>query len=219
MKKLLIFIFILIAAVSCNNASKTGTSYNNSSNNNTEQGSNEEGNQTGEDSSTEQGGSTNTGEDDNTDNTIKTDNDWKNKLSGRRIQNGNTKYEFDKDSNIYVNQETEIRWTFVKYLGNDKALYSENIDPSNMLFNEPSDKIEKIYSILTIMPPNDNIYFLDGYKITSWTENYKIKIRAFYSGNKSEPELADWPAYPHMTEVDLDTTQKGGNWGYLNPVK
>lgn len=55
MKKLLIFIFILIAVVSCNNASKTGTSYNNSSNNNTEQGSNEEGNQTGEDSSTEQG--------------------------------------------------------------------------------------------------------------------------------------------------------------------
>lgn len=202
MKKLLIF--ILIAVVSCNNANKTGSSYNNS-NNNTEQGSNEEGN--------------NTEEDNNTDNTIKNDNYWKNKLSGRRIQNGNTKYEFDKDSNIYVNQETEIRWTFVKYLGNDKALYSENIDPSNMLFNEPSDKIEKIYSILTIMPPNDNIYFLDGYKITSWTENYKIKIRAFYSGNKSEPELADWPAYPHMTEVDLDTTQKGGNWGYLNPVK
>ena len=119
---------ILIFSISCNNASKTGSSYNNS-NNNTEQGSNEEGN--------------NTKEDNNTDNTIKNDNYWKNKLSGRRIQNGNTKYEFDKDSNIYVNQETEIRWTFVKYLGNDKALYSENIDPSNMLFNEPSDRIEK----------------------------------------------------------------------------
>ncbi|WP_300754599.1 hypothetical protein [uncultured Brachyspira sp.] len=44
MKKLLIFIFILIAAVACNNANKTGSSYNNSSNDNTEQGSNEEGN-------------------------------------------------------------------------------------------------------------------------------------------------------------------------------
>ncbi|MDO7019934.1 hypothetical protein Q5M86_04000, partial [Brachyspira innocens] len=175
---------------SCNNANKTGSSYNNSNNDNTEQGG-----------------------------TSSTDNnkEWLNKISGRNVQNSNVNYEFDSNGNIIVNSEK--RWTFVKYLGNDKALYSEDIDPSDMLFNEPSDKIEKIYGILTIMPPNDNIYFLDGYKSTSWTEKYRISITAFVNENGNEPENADWNQYPHMTENDLDTTKKGDNWGYLNPVK
>lgn len=69
------------------------------------------------------------------------------------------------------------------------------------------------------MPPNDNIYFLDGEKTTAWTEKYKISITAFVNENSNEPDLANWSAYPHMTETDLNTTQKGDNWGYLNPVK
>ena len=168
MKKLLIF--ILIAVVSCNNANKTGSSYNNSNNDNTEQGG-----------------------------TSSTDNnkEWLNKISGRNIQNSKVNYEFDLNGNIIVNGEK--RWTFLKYLGDNKGLYSQEIDPSYMLFNLESTQKTTVYAILTIEDPNDMIYFLDGYKITSWTENYKIKMRAFYSGNKSEPDLANWSAYPHMT--------------------
>ncbi|PCG19129.1 hypothetical protein [Brachyspira sp. G79] len=215
MKKILIFMLILIFSISCNNASKTGSSYNNSSNNNTGQESNEEGNN----SSTEQGGNT-TVEDDNTDNTIKTDNDWKNKLANRRIQNANIKYEFDKDSNIYVNQETEIRWTFVKYLGNNKGLYSEKADPSDIVsFNNPSGTTTTIYSILTIEEPNDNVYLLKGTKYENWKREYLLKVGEFEATYGNEEDLADWSKYPHMTENDLDTTKKGDNLGYLNPVK
>ncbi|MEI0524794.1 hypothetical protein [Brachyspira murdochii] len=193
MKKILIFMLILIFSISCNNTSKTGSSYNNSSSSNTEQ--------------------------ENQNGTSTTDNnkEWLDKVSGRNIQNSNVNYEFDSNGNIEVNGEK--RWTFVKYLGEDKGLYYEEVDPSDMLFDKPSDKIEKIYGILTIIAPNDNVYFLDGYKSTSWTEKYRISITVFVNENSNEPENADWNQYPHMTENDLDTTQKGDNWGYLNPVK
>lgn len=201
MKKLLIFIFILIAVVSCNNASKTGTSYNNSSNNNTEQGSNEEGNNSG----TEQGG------------TSSTDNnkEWLDKTANQKISKMN--YYFDSNGDIINNGDRNKIYTFYKSLGNDTAIYYYEGDPTYLYdigdTDSPSGITVKVYCLVKIPADGNNIYFLDGRQPQNCTTKYRVELNTFRNENNTDP---NWNNFPYMTENDIDIKDnRWTDWGYF----
>lgn len=193
MKKILIFITILIVGISCSNAGKTGTNYGNSNSGN----GNNSGN-TGKTVTSEQ---------------EKKNKEWISKVAGKNIQNSKVKYKFDTSANIIVNDD--LRYYFVKYLGDNKAIYYEEADPSDKLFDEVSEQRTKFYSLLYVTGSNDEVNFIDGYKDANWKEDYKNRVYDFHNKNQHNPKAADWSQYPHMEDTDLNINKKGDPWGFL----
>lgn len=136
------------------------------------------------------------------------------KVGGKNIRGSKYKYEFDSNGNIIMNGEK--RWIFVKYLGDDKAIYSEEADPSYILFNKQSSKRTTIYSMIYIAGENYEVYFIDGMQSQNWKANYSSQVIKFYDKYLYDKENANWLYYPHMMDTDLDINKKGELWGYLN---
>ncbi|OEJ14005.1 hypothetical protein BFL38_04515 [Brachyspira hampsonii] len=197
MKKILIFMLILVFGISCSNTNKTGSDY--SGNSNTDQGG----------SGTDQGGSTATDF-----NKL-----WKEKTANQKISK--MSYYFDSNGNIIRNSDSTTIYTFYKSLGNDTAIYYYEGDPTDLYGigdpDSPSNINVKVYCLVKIPEDGNNIYFLDGKQPQNCTQQYAQKITSFVAENNDEP---NWTNFPYMTENDIDNTidikdNRWSDWGYF----
>ncbi|ASJ20213.1 hypothetical protein BHAMNSH16_00500 [Brachyspira hampsonii] len=194
MKKIIIFISILILSASCSNAGKTGTSYNNDNSGSA--------NNTGETLSLEQ---------------EKKNKEWINKVKTQKIKAMN--YYFDNEGNIINNNDSTKMYTFYKYLDAYTAIYYYEGDPAELY--DIGDSISginaKVYCLVKIDEEHNKMYFLDGKQPQNCTEKYSKKITYFVAENNENP---NWSSFPYMTENDINTTidikdKRWSDWGYF----